>query len=88
MGCELSTRKNINATTRRFETQKFDLIAALAFGVLKDFADARRIATTQDTIESNILMRRSLMHYYNGEKEDAMKELAESEKLLIKIPLV
>jgi hypothetical protein len=39
---------------------------------------------TQDNIESNIRLRRSLMHYYNGEKENAMKELAESEKLLIK----
>ncbi len=39
---------------------------------------------TQDTIESNILMRRSLMHYYNGETEDAMKELFESERLLVK----
>ena len=39
---------------------------------------------TQDTIESNILMRRSLMHYYNGETEDAMKDLVESEKLLVK----
>jgi hypothetical protein len=39
---------------------------------------------TQDTIESNIRMRRSLLHYYNGEKEDAMKELVESERLLVK----
>ncbi len=38
----------------------------------------------QDNIESNIRLRRSLMHYYSGEKEDAMKELVESEKLLVK----
>jgi len=39
---------------------------------------------TQDNIEANILLRRSLMHYYNGEKEDAVRELAESERLLKK----
>ena len=39
---------------------------------------------TQDTNASNIRLRRSLMHYYNGEKEAAMKELVESERLLIK----
>ena len=38
----------------------------------------------QDNIESNIRLRRSLLHYYNGETEDAMKELIESERLLIK----
>ncbi len=39
---------------------------------------------TQDTIESHIRLRRSLMHFYNGEKDDAMTELEESEKLLRK----
>jgi hypothetical protein len=37
---------------------------------------------TQDTLESNIRMRRSLMHFYHGETDKAMTELEESEKLL------
>jgi hypothetical protein len=39
---------------------------------------------TQDFLESHIRLRRSLMHFYNEEKNDAMTELEESEKLLIK----
>ena len=39
---------------------------------------------TQDTIESHIKLRRSLKHFYNGEKDEALKELEESEKLLNK----
>ena len=39
---------------------------------------------TQDTIESNIRLRRSLRHFYNGESDDALKELAESARLLAK----
>lgn len=39
---------------------------------------------TQDTNESHIRLRRSLKHFYNGEMEDAIKELEESEKVLIK----
>ena len=39
---------------------------------------------TQDSLESHIKLRRSLMHFYNGEKEEALTELQESEKLLMK----
>ena len=39
---------------------------------------------TQDTLESNIRLRRSLMHFYNGKKDDAMIELKNSEKILKK----
>jgi hypothetical protein len=38
----------------------------------------------QDSLESHIKLRRSLMHFYNGEKEEALTELQESEKLLMK----
>ena len=39
---------------------------------------------TQDNLESHIRLRRSLMHFYEGRKDDAMAELKESEKLLLK----
>lgn len=61
--------------------------------ILLGYFDFRRGATmrrtflspyTQDSLESHIKLRRSLMHFYQGDKEEAMTELEESEKLLSK----